>query len=134
MSLQGERGSDAVESQALRPQPGGVLLLNLHDEVARLKSSEAWERTDRASKSLVKDRSLNLLLLILKAGAHLHEHHIKGPFTVMLMSGSAVFHGGHQDYSLQPGSVVAVDEGIIHSAEALEESVILITTSMGRAG
>ncbi len=134
MSLQGERGAQREESQALRPQAGGVLLLNLHDEVERLKASEAWERTDRASKSLVKDRSLNLLLLVLKAGAHLHEHHIKGPFTVMLISGSAVFHGGNQDYSMQPGSVVAVDEGIIHSAEALAESVLLITTSMGRAG
>ena len=134
MSLQAERGAQRQESQALRPQPGGVLLLDLDDEVAHLKSSEAWERTDRASKSLVKDRSLNLLLLVLKAGAHLHEHHIRGPFTVMLMSGSAVFHGGQQDYSLQPGSVVAVDEGIAHSAEALAESVLLITTSMGRAG
>jgi len=71
-----------------------MITVKFADEIARLKTSAEWKSGDRHAVSLVKDDALNVLLMVLKKGAHLHEHHTKGPITVQLVSGSIRFIGG----------------------------------------
>jgi len=117
--------------QALRPSAGGMLSLSIMDEVARLKAKPEWSSEDRLAVSLVKDDALNILLMVLKKGARLAEHRTRGPIAVQVLSGSVRFSAGSKDAELSSGSIAALDRNIVHELEALEESVVLLTTAIG---
>jgi len=117
--------------QALRPSAGGMLSLSIMDEVARLKAKPEWLSEDRLAVSLVKDDSLNILLMVLKKGARLAEHRTRGPIAVQVLSGSVRFSAGSKDAELSSGSIAALDRNIVHELEALDESVVLLTTAIG---
>jgi len=117
--------------QALRPAAGGMVTIKIADEIARLKDAAVWTSGDRHAVSLVKDDALNLLLMMLKKGSHLHEHSTKGPITVQVVSGSIRFSGGADQRIISAGEIVALDRGIPHSLEALDESALILTTAIG---
>jgi quercetin dioxygenase-like cupin family protein len=107
-----------------------MIMVKFADEIARLKSTPEWKSADRLAVSLVKDAALNVLLMVLKKGAHLHEHRTKGPITVQLISGSIRFSGGSDQRLISAGEMVGLDRGIFHSLEALEESALLLVTAI----
>ena len=74
--------SEEHNRQALRPHAGGLLSLNIMDEVKRLTAKPEWLSGDRQAVSLVKDDALNILLMLLKKGARLYEHRTRGPIAV----------------------------------------------------
>ena len=108
-----------------------MLTVKLADEVARLKTSPEWMSGDRHAASLVKDDALNVLLMVLKKSARLHEHHTKGPIALQVLSGSVRFTGGTEQRSISSGMIVALDRNIAHSLEALEESALILITAIG---
>jgi quercetin dioxygenase-like cupin family protein len=114
--------------QALRPSVGEMVLLNITDEVTRLKAKPEWSSEDRLAVSLVKDDALNILLMVLKRGARLAEHRTKGPIAVKVLTGSVRFSAGSEQTALSAGHIAALDRNVAHSLEALEESVVLLTT------
>jgi quercetin dioxygenase-like cupin family protein len=107
-----------------------MITVKFADEIARLKTSAEWKSGDRHAVSLVKDDALNVLLMVLKKGAHLHEHHTKGPITVQVVSGSIRFIGGPDQRIISAGEMVGLDRAIPHSLEALEESALILVTSI----
>ncbi|MGD0076310.1 MAG: hypothetical protein ABSD31_18530 [Candidatus Binataceae bacterium] len=107
-----------------------MMTVKFADEIARLKSTAEWKSADRHAVSLVKDDALNVLLMVLKKGAHLHEHRTKGPITVQLVSGSIRFSGGPDQRIISAGEMVGLDRGIPHSLEALEESALIFVTAI----
>ena len=117
--------------QALRPAAGGMVTIKIADEIARLKDAAEWTSGDRHAVSLVKDDALNILLMMLKNGSHLHEHSTKGPITVQVVSGSIRFSGGSDQRIISAGEIVALDRGIPHGLEALDESALILTTAIG---
>jgi quercetin dioxygenase-like cupin family protein len=116
--------------QALRPAAGGMMTVKFANEIARLKSTAEWKSADRQAVSLVKDDALNVLLMVLKKGANLHEHRTKGPIAVQLISGSIRFSGGPVQRIISAGEMVGLDRGIPHSLEALEESALILVTAI----
>lgn len=117
--------------QALRPAAGGMVTISVADEIAHLKDAAEWAAGDRHALSLVKNDALNVLLMILKKGSHLHEHRTKGPITVQVVSGSVRFRGGSDQRIISAGEIVALDRDIAHSLEALDESALILTTAIG---
>jgi quercetin dioxygenase-like cupin family protein len=118
------------DRQPLRPAAGGMLTVKFADEIERLKNSAEWKSGDRHAISLVKNDALNVLLMVLKKGTHLHEHRTKGPITVQLVSGSIRFSVGPDQCIISAGEMVALDRGIPHSLEALEESALILVTAI----
>jgi quercetin dioxygenase-like cupin family protein len=123
--------SEEAGRQALRPSVGGMLSFNLVEEAARLKAKPEWSTRDRLAVSLVKDDALNLMLMALKQGARLEEHRAKGPISVQLLAGRIRFGAAGEKVELSPGNVIALDREIPHELEALDESIVLLTTSIG---
>jgi quercetin dioxygenase-like cupin family protein len=117
-------------TQALRPSAGGLITISVADEINRLKGSSEWSSGDRHAVSLIKDAPLNVLLMVLKKGAKLHEHRTKGPVAVQVVSGSIRFKAG-TDYLISAGEMVGLDRNIAHSVEALEDSAIILVTAIG---
>jgi quercetin dioxygenase-like cupin family protein len=116
-------------TQAPRPLPAGTIAINLHHEISRLKSTSEWRSGDRHAVSLIKNAPLNLLLMVLKKGAKLHEHRTKGPIAVQVVSGSIRFSAG-TEYLLSAGEIVGLDRNIAHSIESVEESAIILVTAI----
>jgi len=116
--------------QALRPATGGMVTFSVAGEIARLKSAPEWESRDRHAVSLIKDARLNLLLMVLKKGACLHEHRTKGPIALQVVSGLLRFSTATQ-CTLSAGEIVGLDRDVSHSVEALEESAIILVTAIG---
>ena len=116
--------------QALRPAVGGMITVKIADEIAHLKGTAEWKSGDRHAVSLVKDAALNVLLMVLKKGAHLHEHRTKGPITVQVVSGSIRFSAGADQRVISGSEMVGLDRGIAHSLEALEESALILVTAI----
>jgi quercetin dioxygenase-like cupin family protein len=117
--------------QALRPGEGALLGVTLSAEIERLKSRPEWTSGDRSAVSLVKDDALNVLLMVLKKGARLHEHHTRGPIVVQVLSGSIRLAAGGRKCSMSSGMMAALDREIVHSVEALKDAAVLLTTAIG---
>ena len=115
---------------ALRPGTGAMLSFNLAQEISRIKDKPEWSTQDRVSVSLVKDDALNILLMLLKRGARLSEHHTRGPIALQVLAGSVRFSAGAEQTLVASGSIVALDREVAHSLESLEESAVLLTTAI----
>ncbi|HUY26679.1 MAG TPA: hypothetical protein VMV27_04605 [Candidatus Binataceae bacterium] len=116
--------------QALRPTAGAMITVTIADEISRIRGSDEWKSADRHAVSLVKDAALNIMLMMLKKGAQLSEHRTKGPITVQLLSGSIRFSAGADQRVISAGEIVGLDREVAHSVEALEESVLILTTAI----
>lgn len=91
------------EGQALRPSAGGFAMIDVGAEVTRLKSKLDASGGDRIAESVVKDYGLNVMLMCLRRGARLHEHHTKGPLTVQVISGRVSFTAAGTPHEIAPG-------------------------------
>ncbi len=116
--------------QALRPPKGGFVSIRIGDEVARLRARLESSSADREAASLVKDYGLNVMLMVLKKGARLHEHHTKGPLTVQVVAGLVRLVAAATPQEIAAGGILALDREIPHSVDALEDSVLLLTTAL----
>jgi quercetin dioxygenase-like cupin family protein len=123
--------SEQEKRQALRPTVGKMVSLNIMDEVSRLKSKPEWSSANRLSVSLVKDDALNILLMVLKKGARLGEHRTKGPIAIQVLAGLVRLSAGSGRAEISSGNIAALDREVVHELEALEESAVLLTTSIG---
>jgi quercetin dioxygenase-like cupin family protein len=114
--------------QALRARAGGLGVIDLADETAKLRKTNA--SNDHQSVSLVKDGPLNVLLISLKKNAELSEHRTRGPITVQVLTGVIQFHTQSQQVTLAAGCMLTLDRDVAHSVTALEDSSVLLTTAI----
>lgn len=105
-------------------EPLQVFDLTAHAE--QLRSEPAWT-AGRNAITLRKAPGMQLVLLAMQAGDHLREHHAPGPITLHAIRGRVRFTTADQSVELVAQTVVALDGGISHTVEALEESLCLLT-------
>jgi quercetin dioxygenase-like cupin family protein len=122
--------STGHNTQALRPSIGGMLSVNIMAEIGELKAKPEWLSGDRLAVSLVKDDALNVLLMVLKKGVRLEEHRTRGPIAVYVVSGSVRFTAEQRSEEVAHGTLVALDRGVAHELEALDESIVLLITAI----
>ena len=122
------RKESEPNDQALRPRAGGFVVINLADET--VKHRQTIHSNDRQARSLVKDGPLNVLLMMLKAGAGLSERRTRGPITVHVLSAAIRFLTGSQQVTLAAGGMLALDRDVAHSVTALEDSSVVLTTAI----
>jgi quercetin dioxygenase-like cupin family protein len=104
--------------------------ISIAEEIAKLRAKLDSSAGDREAVSLVKDYGLNVMLMVLKRGARIHEHHTKGPLTVQVITGLVRIVAANSPNEIATGGILALDREIPHSVEAVEESVLLLTTAL----
>ena len=116
-----------------RPHPGTerllaapLLLFRLPDEVVRLKGEPDWAAGKRAI-TLTKQGGLRVVLIALRPGATLDEHLAVGALTVQVLEGRVRFDAGGETRVLMPGELLALEPGLRHDVQAVDESVFLLT-------
>ena len=113
------------------PQLASPLLhFNLSEELQTLRRAESWQRgTGRSSKTLVKYPDFHVVLVLMRAQTRMNKHHVDGRFSIHALQGRLRVHLPEDLMEIASGELVAVDYGITHEVEALEESAFLLTIS-----
>lgn len=83
--------------------------------------------------SLLKTPTLQLMRLVLRAGAGLPEHSVAGAITVHCLEGQAVVNVGTRPCQLDAGQLVMLDGHEPHSVRALTDASLLVTVLLHSA-
>jgi quercetin dioxygenase-like cupin family protein len=104
---------------------------DLEREVASLQQQKPTG-TGVSSKLLFKNADLRIVMLSLKAGAHLDEHHADGTCSVHVLRGAIQLRTNEQTHDLGPGHLLTLAASTPHSVNAAQDAVFLLTLSWPR--
>ena len=106
-----------------------LLQLNLKREIAAL-----WPHVDETgmghmAKTLVRQPTLRVSLMVLRRGSVIREHRADAAITLQTLSGRVALSFGDGKVELAAGEIIAAAPRICHDVEALEDSAVLLTLS-----
>jgi quercetin dioxygenase-like cupin family protein len=110
---------------AERLSDAGLQVFDLSETAAQLHA-EGMGATNRNAITLRNAPGLRVVLLAMQAGDRLHDHHAPGPITLHTITGRVRFTTTDQAVELEAQMMVALEGGITHAVEALEESVCVL--------
>ena len=104
--------------------------VNLDEELAQLSADASIkEEAGRRSKMLAKYPEFRIVLITMKDGSRWEDHKTSSRISVQVLRGHIRFHTPHGAFDLHTGGLLALDPGIVHSVDSLEESAFLLTLS-----
>ena len=130
--------SDTPQHEAHRrphtpPRADRYMEFDLPAEIHRLQTETTWN-TGQNARTLIKYDDFRVVLVALAAKARMQEHKAQGRISVHVLSGHIQLRASGRTFSLRPGGLLALDQGVPHDVEALEESAFLLTIAWkGRA-
>ena len=112
-----------------------VIRKNVQDELEKLKGAESWQReVGRSSETIVKYPEFRIVLIRMKPGSYMSHHRAEGPISVHAVLGKIRVHlPDDRMEELNPGDLLALERGLEHDVEALEESAFLLTIAWPEA-
>jgi len=119
-------GSEKREARTLT---GPARDFNLADEIATLKREPTWQQSDRNSRTLVHESQLRIIVTVMKAGARLHEHRTDGAVSIQTIQGHLRLGIGQDAVDLPQGRLVAIEPGVTHELDAIDESAFILTVA-----
>ena len=122
---EGRTGHESLAGHLAAP----LMDFNLSNEIAQLHQEEAWLRTGHNSKTLVKHPDFRIVLIALKKGGRVEEHKADGRISIQTLIGQVRLRILGQSVDLPAGQLLALDRGLQHDVEAIEESSLLLTIS-----
>jgi quercetin dioxygenase-like cupin family protein len=102
------------------------MLLDLGEAVTEMHGTSASGQA-RGSVTLVKEGGVSVVLMHLHAGRPLKEHAAPGPVTIQVLDGHVRIDVGETSLDAPSGRLVALNSGVRHNVEPLEDSTILLT-------
>jgi quercetin dioxygenase-like cupin family protein len=124
--------SDAADEHAQhrrphsQPMAAAYLEFDLARELEQLHREPGWSGGQNA-KTLVKYEDFRVVLTALKAHARLPEHQTEGRISIQTVAGHLQLRAQGRTFDLPTGRLLALDQGVSHDVEALEESAFLLT-------
>lgn len=108
------------------------LHLNLPPEVDALQRGPEWA-AGRNAKTLVKYDDFRVVLTALAAGNRVAEHRTEGRISIQGLAGLVRVHAEGGTFDLAPGMLLALDRGVTHDVEAVDQnSAFLLTIAWRR--
>ena len=109
-----------------RPLHEALQVFNLEQTYEQLRAESAYA-AGRNAITLRKAPGMQIVLLTQHAGDVLDNHRAAGPITLHVLRGRVRFATPDQTVDLSAGMLIALDGGIVHSVEAVDDSVSLLT-------
>jgi len=123
-------GESAGHLSRLPNLGSSVLQFDLLREIEELRKEDSWQReTGRSSKTLVKQQDFRIVLVLMKAQTRMTEHRAEARISIQALSGRMRVHLEGHSAELTAGQLLALDCGVRHDVESLEESAFLLTIS-----
>jgi quercetin dioxygenase-like cupin family protein len=129
----GDQDRDSTLGASRSPKHGGpaiqapVLSFSLRTEMEQLRQQPSYQNGDPSGRTLVKEPDLRIVLMALRAGASLKEHHASGPISIQVIEGPLRVSLPAESVELTAGQLLALESGIRHDVEAIEDSAFLLT-------
>jgi quercetin dioxygenase-like cupin family protein len=108
------------------PMAGTFLEFDLPAEVHRLHAEMTWS-TGHNARTLIKYDNFRVVLNALRAHARIPEHKTEGRISIHVLSGHIQLKASGRTFNLRAGGLVALDHGVPHHVDAVEESAFLLT-------
>ncbi len=108
--------------------------LEFGSELEELRRGRVWDLSGHNAKTLVKYEDLRVVLIALKEGTKLDQHHTIGRLTIQILEGKVRLRLPTEVLEIARGALVALGRSVMHDLEALEESVVLLTIAWPSAG
>lgn len=117
------------EQQHRRPHPTPMaapyLEFDITSELEQLHREAAWQSGQNA-KTLVKFDNLRIVLMALKARSRIPGHQTEGRISIHIVAGHVQVRAHGRTFDLLSGRLLALDHGLPHDVEALEDSAFLL--------
>ena len=103
-------------------------------QVIDVQRGEGDDLSQFSAIALARTDELELIRMCMPKGKTMPEHHVLGEITLLCLQGQVAVdaHGGVQ--VLGPGQMLYLHGGQAHALEAQEDSLLLLTILMAKAG
>jgi quercetin dioxygenase-like cupin family protein len=119
-----------LERQHRRPHPPPMaapfLEFDLARELEQLHREPEW-RNGQNAKTLAKYGDFRIVLMALKPHVTIPGHQTEGRLSIQTVRGHVLMRAQGRTFGLPVGRLVALDRGIAHEIEAVDESALLLT-------
>jgi len=100
-----------------------------------LRLAPAYQQNGHAARALARANDLRVMLMVLKAGAHIKEHEAQETVAIQLLSGQVRFKLASREVELHTGQLLLLEAGLRHDVRALQDSAFTLTLGWrGAAG
>ncbi len=94
---------------------------------SELRKEAAYEASGYTARTLVREPDLRVVLVVLKSGARMVDHQAERTASVHTLSGRLRLHLPGKPVDLPARHLLALEAGLRHDVEALEQSAFLLT-------
>lgn len=92
-----------------------------------MRGEDVYAREGHTARTLVREPDLRIVLLVMKAGSRVPEHHADGTASVHVLSGHVRLSLPDRVVDLSTGQLLVLERGLRHAVEAVAESTFLLT-------
>lgn len=126
--------NDQAKPPSLEQPPlrGGTRAFNLADEIETIRRDKALGAKGHTAVTLVKEPDLRLVLIVMSAGARIHEHKADASVSIQALDGLVRFRVSERTIDLPKGRLITLARSVVHDVEALEVSALLLTLAWQR--
>lgn len=92
-----------------------------------LKADPAFANEGQAARTLIRSADLRMVVVALRAGRTISEHHANVTASVQTLSGQVRLQLADREVELPAGKVLVLGAGLTHDVHADTDSVFLLT-------
>jgi quercetin dioxygenase-like cupin family protein len=108
---------------------GPVLAFDLAAQAAQLRYEHGYREGERNAITLVHEPDFRIVMIGLRPGARIQEHRTAGRLSIQTLAGRLRLRLPEQTVELPAGHLLALEPGVTHDVEALEDSTLLLTVA-----
>ena len=116
-------------SSISRPLAGPSLTFHLYQQISSLRQDEAYQRSGRAGRTLVKDERFRVVLLAVANNVDIGTHKADSPMTLQVVQGGLRYRDAGGQYELREGDLLFFGPGQAEDIVATADSALLLTLS-----
>lgn len=121
-------------SSLTRPLAGAHLSFRIPDVVEELRQEDAYVRSGRAGRTLVKAGPLVLTVTALRDGTEVGTHHAETPMTLHVLEGGLEYTLDGKKAKLGRADVLFFGPGHARDIRALGDTALLLTITRDASG
>jgi mannose-6-phosphate isomerase-like protein (cupin superfamily) len=118
--------SEFVSDRTPRPLTGPLLTFDLPSEVAQLHAEPIWHTHGHNARTLLKQRDLRVVLVVLREGKHVQEHEASEPLAIQPLRGAMRVHVPTEIVELTANQLLSIDKRVPYGIEATEDCELLL--------
>lgn len=94
---------------------------------AELRQDASYAREGHTARTLVRETDLRVVLVVMRAGARIAEHHAKDTASVHTLTGHVRLRLRDEVAAVPAGRLLVLERGLPHDVEAVTDSAFLLT-------